>query len=463
MREEESFSELLNKQRTFFGSHQTKDVSFRKRQLKKLKAVLLDSEEIFLEAIYSDFGKSPFETIATELGVLIKEIEENLQSVKKWSRRKKVKTNLINFPARSYIQPEPLGNCFIIGAWNYPIQLSLLPLITAMAAGNTAIVKPSEMAPATSKALADVINVHFEEEYIQVVEGGVEETTELLKLKFDKIFFTGSPRVGKIIYKAAAENLTPVTLELGGKSPAVVTRDCNLKTAVRRLVWAKYLNAGQTCIAPDYVLVDRTVEKEFLEAVVRQIEKFDYAPENDNYTRIINETHWDRLMSLIERDKLVCGGSGDREKLTIEPTVMAGINPDDAVMEEEIFGPLMPVISFEKIDDAIRLIRSFPKPLALYLFSEKKSVREKVLREVSFGGGAINETIMHITNPNLPFGGVGNSGTGSYHGEFGFRAFSHYKSIMQKPGWLDPIFKYPPYSSKREKWMRWALGWKKSK
>jgi aldehyde dehydrogenase (NAD+) len=425
--------------------------------------VLFDNEDLLLEAIHSDFGKSPFDTIATELGVLAMDIDENISGMSNWSRKVKVPTNLINFPGRSYVIPEPLGNSLIIGAWNYPYQISLSPLIAAIAAGNTAVLKPSELASGTSTAMAEIINSNFPEEFIHVVEGGVEETTALLKLKFDKIFFTGSTRVGKIVYKAAAENLCPVTLELGGKSPAIVTRDSKLKTTARRIVWAKFLNAGQTCIAPDYALIDSRIADRFIEALIEQIKKFDYKLENDNFTRIIDNRNWERIVGLMDPEKVVFGGGHDRENRVIEPTVMRGVEMEDAVMQEEIFGPLLPVLTFDGIEEAIQKVKSLPRPLALYLFSNNSKTQMRVMREISFGGGAINETIMHIANPNLPFGGVGSSGTGSYHGEAGFRAFSHYKSILEKPLWPDPYFKYPPYSLQKEKWMRWALGWRKKK
>jgi aldehyde dehydrogenase (NAD+) len=449
-----SYQEIVNAQRLFFDSNATKNIEFRILQLKKLRTLLQSNESKLYDAIYLDFKKSEFETYATELALLYHDIDEAIKKVKKWSRKKRAKTNLANFPGRSYIIPEPLGVSLIIGAWNYPYLLSLSPVVAAIAAGNTVLLKPSEIPANTSALMAELINKHFPVNYFIVVEGDAEKTSELLELKFDKIFFTGSVSVGKIIYKAAAKHLTPVTLELGGKSPAFITKGCSMQDSVKRLVWAKFLNAGQTCIAPDYVLVDETEKKLFLETVKSQLEKFDHKFENDNYVQIINDKNVTRLGSLIDKNKICCGGVIDTDTRYMSPTVLTGITFDDKVMQEEIFGPILPVISYTDLDYAIKKVKALPKPLSCYVFTSDKKIKNKILSELSFGGGAVNDSVMHISNSNLPFGGVGDSGTGNYHGEAGFKTFSHYKSILERSFWFEPDFKYPPYSKKKFAWIK---------
>lgn len=445
---------IVEAQRIFFNSGQSRKISFRKNQLKKLRNLLKVNEKRLCEAIYDDFKKSEFETIATEIEIIHKEIRVALAYLKDWSKRQRVPTNLLNFPAKSYIVPEPLGVSLVIGAWNYPYQLSLAPAIAAIAAGCTVIVKPSEIPKRTSALMAELINNNFDPEFLKVVEGGVPETTELLKQKFDKIFFTGSIAVGKIVYKAAAEHLTPVTLELGGKSPAFVTRDCNLKMTVKRLVWAKFLNAGQTCIAPDYILVDEKIEDQFLVLCVKEIEKCKYAIENDNYVKIVNEGNLERLSSMIPPDKVYFGGKIDLAKRTISPTLLRNVTFDDKVMQEEIFGPLLPVISYNDLNSAIDKVKSLDRPLSCYVFSNNSKMKREVMEKISFGSGAMNEAVMQITNPNLPFGGVGSSGIGKYHGEEGFRTFSNYKGILSKPTWFELNFKYSPLTRSKLIWVR---------
>ncbi len=449
--------EIVTNQRAFFNTHATKDIQFRRKQLKTLENALKQNEGLLHDAIYKDFKKSEFDNYSTELSLLYKDIKEARKMIFKWARKESVSTGLLNFPASSYIIPEPLGVCLVIGAWNYPYQLSFAPVIAAIAAGNTVVLKPSELPTNTAAAISKIVKENFDPALFTVVEGGVEETQELLKQKFDKIFFTGSTKVGKIVYKAAAENLTPVTLELGGKSPAIVTEDCNLKISVKRIVWGKFLNSGQTCIAPDYVLVHKSVEQKFLEQTKKEIISQHFAFENDNYLQIINNDNFDRLTKMIQPEKIYYGGETNAETRYIQPTLMQNVSFDDAVMQEEIFGPILPVISYESLDEAIAKINSLPKPLSCYLFTKSKSIKKKVLKEISFGGGAINETVMHITNSNLPFGGVGFSGTGNYHGEAGFKTFTHYKSVMDKPTWLDPSIRYYPHTSFRLKLMRWFL------
>ena len=448
---------VVSEQRAFFYTHQTKSIDYRLEQLSKLEKLLKSNESLLNEAIYKDFKKSVFDTYATELALIYHDIKYAKKNIYKWSKVKRVGTNFLNFPAKSYIVPEPLGVCLVIGAWNYPYQLTLSPVIAAIAAGNTVVIKPSEIAPHTSSLMAKLINENFDPKYLKVIEGGVAETTLLLENKFDKIFFTGSPQVGKIIYQAAAKNLTPVTLELGGKSPAFVTEECNLKMTVKRLVWAKFINAGQTCIAPDYVFVHKSIEKQFLELLKIEIEKEKFSIENGNYTQIINHKNLERLSNMIPSDKVYHGGGVNTLDRTIEPTLLQGVTFDDEVMMEEIFGPILPVLPYEDLEEAISYVNNNPKPLSCYLFSTKKSVKKNILRKISFGGGAINEAIMHIANPKLPFGGVGNSGIGSYHGEAGFKSFTHYKSILDKSNLIELSLKYYPHSERKLSWIRFFM------
>ncbi|MCW3084117.1 MAG: Aldehyde Dehydrogenase [Bacteroidetes bacterium] len=449
---------IITAQQLYFSSDETKNIVFRKAQLKKLKALLIANEPALCEAIYKDFKKSTFETYATELSLVYHEIDTAVKKLARWSSRQRVATNMANFPAKSYIIPEPLGVTFIMGAWNYPYQLSLAPVVAAMAAGNTIILKPSEIPVHSSAILAKLINEHFPPDYFTVIEGGVEVTTGLLKLKFDKIFFTGSTTVGKIVYKAAAEHLTPVTLELGGKSPAFVLKDCNINRTAQRLVWAKFLNAGQTCIAPDYVLVDQSIEKEFLEALKKYIQQF-YSENNfENYVQIINDKNFERLLNLIEPNKIYFGGNHNKTERYIAPTILQNVSFNDKVMQEEIFGPILPVITFTDLNKITAEVKQHPKPLSCYVFSNNTKQVEHLLHTLSFGGGAVNDAVMHISNGHLPFGGVGNSGMGNYHGEAGFKAFSHYKSILHKPFWFEANMKYAPYTSLKLKLIKKLLG-----
>ena len=453
-----SYKATITSQIDFFNSNKTKDIAFRIEQLKKLKSIIKNNESELCEAIYRDFKKSEFETYTSELGLIYFSIDSAVKHLPKWSNRKRVNTNLINWPARSYIVPEPLGVCLIIGAWNYPFLLSLAPAVAAIAAGNTVILKPSETASASSAAIAKLINENFPSNYFNVIEGGISETTELLSIKFDKIFFTGSSAVGKIVYQAAAKYLTPVTLELGGKSPAIITNNCDLKKTAKRLVWAKFLNAGQTCIAPDYVLVDETVKEEFIGYLKDYIIKFDYSFENNNYVQIINTKNFQRLTALIDKNKIYYGGETNLEKRFISPTLLKDVTLDDKIMKDEIFGPILPLISYSNLEEAIVKIKLLPKPLACYIFTNNKNIRDKLLNQFSFGGGAINEALMHISNTNLPFGGVGDSGTGSYNGKAGFATFSHFKSILHKPFWLEPNLKYSPITNTKLSLIKRLMG-----
>lgn len=452
-----NFEEILEGQRAFFNSQKTKSIKFRKMYLEKMREVIHKNEEFLCEAIYKDFGKSKFDTYTTEISFILKDIDFYLKNLNSLSKPKKVKTNLANQPGTSKIFSEPLGCTLVIGAWNYPYQLSFSPMITALAAGNTCILKPSEVAENTMKAMAKIINENFPKEYLLVAEGGVDEITEILKLKFDKIFFTGSSKIGRIVYEAAAKNLTPVTLELGGKSPVIVTSSADFEVAAKRIVWGKFLNAGQTCVAPDYILVDEKVKDSFLDALKSYILKFNYNPRSEHYTRIINQRNFDRLVRLIEKDKIYTGGNFDAGKRYIEPTVLHDISWGDPVMQEEIFGPLLPVLTFSNFNEALLKIAEKEKPLAAYLFTKNSEEKENFTSKISFGGGCINDVMMHLSNENLPFGGVGNSGIGNYHGKFGFDAFSHQKAVLERATWGEPNLKYPPYTEKKLNWIKKLL------
>lgn len=447
-----AFVEIVNSQRSFFQSQSTKTLSYRIAQLKRMKECIVQHEEEIYAAIHADFGKSRFDTFTTEIAFLIKELDNYIKLLPKFIKPQRVSTNFFNLPGKSRMYNEPLGVCLVIGAWNYPFQLALLPAIAALAAGNTVIIKPSELAPNTAKLLEKLINSNFSANYAHVLIGDVEQTSELLKQRFDHIFFTGSTRVGKIIYEAAAQHLTPVTLELGGKSPAVVTSSANLKIAAKRIVWGKFLNAGQTCIAPDFVLLHRSVAHEFLKQLTKYLEDFNYAIQSSHYTRIINEKHFKRLETLIMGKKPYYGNIDqlNKDQLYFPPILLADAKWEDSCMQEEIFGPILPIIYFDEFDEILNTLIRLEKPLAAYLFSNNVVEKEKFTKYFSFGGGCINDTIMHISNSNLPFGGIGNSGIGKYHGKFSLETFSHRKSVFIKPTW-EPALKYPPYTDSKFK------------
>lgn len=451
-------TKLLERQRTYFRSGATKSVEFRIHQLQTLKKLLSEHEQELFEAIYADFKKPELETYATELGILHNEISYTIRHLKKWAKPRRIKGTWINFPSSNYIMAEPYGAVLIIAPWNYPVQLALLPLVGAIAAGNTVIVKPSEITTHTSSVLKRLMSKWFKEEFIAVVEGGVEVNQALLAEDFDHIFFTGSTRVGKIVMEAAAKNLTPVTLELGGKSPCIVDDSADLKTSARRIAWGKFLNAGQTCVAPDYVMIDSSVQDEFLGYLKEAIRSF-YgvnAKLSPDYPRIVNDNHFGRLISYLPDGQIFYGGKTDADECYIEPTILTNVTDNSTVMEEEIFGPILPVITYENIGGAIDLINSKPKPLALYIFTTKKENEERILEKCSFGSGAINDVVAHLGNHHLPFGGVGESGIGAYHGKASFDTFSHHKGIMKKPLWLDVPFRYAPYKGKL-KWIKRIL------
>ena len=451
---EVEMQQLVQNQRDYFNSNATRSIEFRLKQLKKLKKLLVEHEDEMHEAIFSDFSKSKFENQLIEYYPLLDEIDIAVKNLKKWAQHKSVKTNLINFPAKSYLVPEPLGVTLVIGAWNLPYNLSLTPLIGSMTAGNTTILKPSELPAHTSAFMAKIINDNFDPNYLRVVEGAIPETTALLKQRYDKIFFTGSPMVGKIVNKAAAEHLTNVTLELGGKNPAIFTKDSSLKMSVKRMIWARYINSGQFCITADYALVHKDIKDEFLKLAVKEIEKNNFSVENNNYVQIINERNFNRVVNLIDPDKVYYGGTYDQERRIIHPTILDNVSLDDAVMQEEIFGPVLPVLEYETLDEAFEIIKSFEKPLAAYLFSDSNATKQRFLNEIPFGTGAINDCVMQVSNPNLPFGGVGNSGMGRYHGKYSFECFSHFKPVLDKPTVIETDLKYYGYSEKRMKIMK---------
>ncbi|MCA6067807.1 aldehyde dehydrogenase family protein [Chryseobacterium sp. RG1] len=448
------FNTIFQSQKQFFNSHQTKNVDFRRETLLKLKDLLKINEERLYEAIYKDFRKGRFDTFLTELNLVYNEIDFFLKNLDKLSKPKNVKTALSLQPGNSHIYYDPLGVTLIIGAWNYPYQLTLSPMVSAIAAGNTCTIKPSELPENIMHLLAELINNNFPSNYLYVAEGGIPETTELLKFRFDKIFFTGSPKVGQIVYEAAAKNLVPVTLELGGKSPAIVTETADLEVAAKRLVWGKFLNGGQTCIAPDYLLVQESVKGKLLQIIKEKLNEISYSDGAEHYTSIINKRNFDRLIGLIDESKVIYGGKSNPETLYLEPTIMDHVTWEDNVMKEEIFGPVFPVIAYKDYDEILQQIIDGEKPLAAYLFTKNEEEKEKLLSLVSFGGGCINDTLMHITSDYLPFGGIGNSGIGNYHGEFGFLTFSHQKSVIEKTNWGEPNWKYPPYTDKKMHWLK---------
>lgn len=445
------FSKLTEAQKQFFETGRTRDLAFRICQLQLLADAMRKNETVLEEALKKDLGKSAFESYATEIGFVLADIRYTIQNLQKWSAPKRVRTPLYLFPGKSKIQKEPYGSVLILGPYNYPVQLLAEPLIGAIAAGNCAVLKPSELTPHVSEAMYQIVHSTFKEEYIACVEGGVEVNQELLSQKFDYIFFTGSERVGRIVMKAAAENLTPVTLELGGKSPVIIEKTANIKEAARRIAWGKLMNAGQTCVAPDYVLVDESRKQQFLTEMKTAFSHL-YGKEikkNPHFGRIVNERHMERLQKILEQDAkyLFCGGEADALQRYIEPAILdLGKDQNAASMQEELFGPILPVLSYHKLEDAVRFVNKRAKPLALYLFTKKRSAEKFVLERVSSGGVCVNDTISHLINPDLPFGGVGASGMGQYHGKYSFDTFTHEKSVFYKPAdWNLPVC-YPPFT-----------------
>ena len=450
---------LVKKQKEFYKSHVTQEYNFRMTALKLLYEGVLNYENEIKEALFLDLNKSSGEAYLTEIGVTLKEIKFLMKNLKKLMKQKKRKTEITNFPAKSFISPHPYGVTLIMSPWNYPIYLTLAPLAGAISAGNTVVIKPSNYSSHTSDVIEKMIKSVFNEEYIAVVKGGREENQDLLNQKFDYIFFTGSTSVGKIVMEKAAKNLTPISLELGGKSPTIVTKDADIDLSAKRIVFGKLINVGQTCVAPDYVLIDETVKDKFIEKLKKYIEVFygDDPITRSDYGKIINEKHFKRLLGLIKGEKIVYGGKSDIQSLKISPTILDNVQFDANVMQEEIFGPILPIITYKNIDEVIDYVQSQPHPLALYLFTKSKDVIKQVLDQVQFGGGCINDTIMQVASDYLPFGGVGDSGMGQYHGKASFETFSHNRSIIKKSTFIDIPLRYFPVSEKKEKLIKKVL------
>ncbi len=438
----------IAKQRAFFATGKTKDYDFRVAQLNKLSELIKEHQDSILKAVYDDLHKPAIEVFGSEILILLSEIKYVLKHLKSWMKPKKVGTPINLFPSSSFIYAEPLGVVLIVAPWNYPFALTIHPLIGAIAAGNCAILKPSEHTPNTSNAIAKIINTNFDPAFITAIEGGVEVNQELLVEKFDHIFFTGGTAIGQIVMEAAAKHLTPVTLELGGKSPCIVDADCNLETTAKRIIWGKFYNAGQTCVAPDYLLVQKSIKPALIQKLTECIKTFfgDDPQQSTDFARIVNHRQFDRLVNLLDQGKILIGGQSDRSDRFIAPTLIDQVSLNSKLMSEEIFGPILPILEYDQISEAIAFVNSQAKPLALYLFSNDKQNQEKILKEVSFGGGCFNDTIMHLGNPELPFGGVGNSGMGSYHGKASFDIFSHRKSVLKNSFRFDLKWRYPPYT-----------------
>lgn len=453
---EQEIRQILEKQHRLFQEGATLPVSFRLSQLQKLKDGIRRYEEKLDQALEADLGKSRMESYMCEIGLTLSELTWMQKHLRSLVREKRVATPLAQFAARSFRSPSPYGTVLIMSPWNYPVLLTLEPLIDAIAAGNTVVIKPSAYAEHTSAVLKEMLKECFPSEYVAVVTGGRAENKALLEQRFDKIFFTGGKTVGREVLRHAAEYLTPVTLELGGKSPCIVDKSAKIPLAAKRIVFGKYLNCGQTCVAPDYILCDRTVYAELILALQKEITtQFGEDPlKNPDYGKIINRKHYDRIMGLIDADKVVCGGCGDGQSLRIAPTIMKNVTFSDTVMGEEIFGPVLPILTYDTLEEAINIVEEHPHPLALYLFSEDKKAQKKVLELCHFGGGCINDTIIHLATSAMPFGGVGESGMGGYHGRTGFETFSHFRSIVDKKTWMDLPIRYQRYSRMKEKLLR---------
>ena len=456
---EQEIATILAKQRAFFASGRTIPVSFRQEQLHKLKRSMLAHEKDLNEALQKDLGKSRMESYMCEVGLTLSELTWMQRHLGSLSAEKRVPTPLAQFAARSFRSPSPYGTVLIMSPWNYPVLLTLEPLIDAIAAGNTAIVKPSAYAPYTCEVMKQIIEECYPQSYVAVVTGGRAENQTLLQQRFDMIFFTGGKTVGREVLRHAAEYLTPVTLELGGKSPCIVDSSAKIRLAARRIVFGKYLNCGQTCVAPDYVLCDKTIRDELVLAIQAEIRRqFGAAPlENPNYGKIVNRKHFERLLGLIDERKLVCGGQNNPDTLRIAPTVLTDVTWEDAIMGEEIFGPILPVLTFDTLEEAIQTVEAHPHPLAFYFFSENKTAQKQVLNCCRFGGGCINDTVIHLATSAMPFGGVGESGMGGYHGKAGFETFSHYRSIVDKKTWMDLPIRYQNYTALKEKMLHMFL------
>lgn len=436
------------------------DINFRKEKLKKLLHVISQQEDAIIKALHKDFKKPDFETFLTEINVVKSDLKDAIKNIKAWAKPKKVRASILNFPSSDYIYSEPYGKTLIISPWNYPFQLALCPAIASYAAGNSVVLKPSELTPNTSSLLSKIIRETFDVKEFVAVLGDADVAKNLLEKRWDYIFFTGSVAVGKEVAKAAAKNLTPVTLELGGKNPCIVHENANLEITARRIVWGKFINAGQTCIAPDYILAHEKIKVKLLSLLKIEIEKaYGENPQlSKDFTRIINKKNWSRLLGLIEEKQVFCGGISDEDDLYISPTLIDEPSLESPIMKEEIFGPLLPILSYTTENDLQKIIFRYEKPLSLYVFTESKAFAEEIIQKFSFGGGCINDTVVHFSNKNLPFGGVGNSGIGSYHGKKSYETFSHPKSILKKATWFDNPIRYAPYKNKL-KFIRKILNW----
>ncbi|GAA4078760.1 aldehyde dehydrogenase [Flavobacterium cheonanense] len=435
-------------------------ISYRKEKLKQLLQVVVNHEKEIISALYNDFKKPEFEAVVTETSYVISDLKDTIKSINSWAKPKWVLPSLLNFPSSDYILHEPYGKVLIISPWNYPYQLALCPLIAAVAAGNQVVVKPSELTPNTSKIIAKIISEVFDKEHVEVIEGGIDVSEKLLSQRWDYIFFTGSVTVGKIVAKAAAEFLTPVTLELGGKNPCIIDKNCNIKLTAKRIVWGKFINAGQTCIAPDYLLVNQEIKQKLIDALKEEIIlAYGENPENSkDFARIVNTKNWTRLNSFLENEIILFGGKINEVDNYIAPTLLEDSKLDSLVMQEEIFGPILPIISFKEESEIEKIISKYEKPLSLYVFSNNTKWAKSIVKKYSFGGGSINDTVVHFSNKRLPFGGVGYSGIGAYHGRLSFETFSHKKSIVNKSTWLDLPMRYAPYKEKL-KTLKKLLNW----
>jgi len=448
--ENTSLQALLESQQLFFTSGKTRGLSYRKEALKKLRSAILMHEEELYQALHKDLHKSSFESYATEIGFVLDELRFHLKKLHKWVQPKRVSSSLVSFPAKGYKTHEPLGTVLIIAPWNYPFQLMVAPLIGAISAGNTVIIKPSEIAENTAQIIEKMVNSSFEKEYIHVVTGGVETSQALLKLRFNHIFFTGSPRVGKIVMQSAAKQMIPVTLELGGKSPCIVDETAPLELTARRIVWGKLLNAGQTCIAPDYLYVHKKIKEPLIKAIVAAIKKAygKDARKSSDFPRIITRANMERLAALLDGAKIAYGGHYDKEEKYFEPTILDEVSFDLPVMQQEIFGPILPVLTFSDPEEIISQVNARPRPLSLYVFSKSRTFQKKIISSIPAGGVTVNDTLMHIASNKLPFGGVGNSGMGKYHGYFSFETFSNAKPVVYRGTWIDIPIRYAPYGKK---------------
>lgn len=439
---------VLQEQRKFFATQKTKDIRFRKNALKKLRKEIIAREDDIADAIYKDFKKPKFETLALETQFVLAELKQTLKHIDFWSRPERISPTLINWPSSDWIYKEPYGAVLIIAPWNYPFQLAFAPLIGAIAAGNTAVIKPSEVTPNTSALISEIVQAVFMAEHVSVIEGGVDVSQQLLAEKWDYIFFTGSTRVGQIVYESAAKHLTPVTLELGGKNPCIVDETASINLAAKRIAWGKFINAGQTCIASDYILVHKSVKDKLVEALKENITK-SYGQDieqSPDYSRTVSEKHYLGLKAMLEGEEILFGGKSNDGDNYLSPTLVNEPKLDSQLMQGEIFGPILPIIGYESEEDIHKHIKNYGKPLATYVFSERKKFQQKIISTYSFGGGAINDTIIQISNKRIPFGGVGQSGFGAYHGKSSFDLFSHQKGIIKKSKWLEAPLRYPPYN-----------------